>query len=173
MPMYFPDLKSLCYAAEVHQFRQPNPHEAEPDYRKALADHVSTRDIVESEEIRNGVGWDQWKDAQKSQFLVRNTDQEIWRERPEDYYSDSIHVTEHGGIGINCGGRVIVLSAKEWHCLANNAGSCHFNEIFSAVRGKCISDESASAAATEVDELVKKFIKEPSATDSHTYKKGI
>ena len=32
-----------------------------------------------------------------------NTDREIWREREGDYYADSIHVTEGGGIGINCG----------------------------------------------------------------------
>ena len=33
-----------------------------------------------------------------------------------------------------------------------------FNEIFSAIRGRCISDESASVAAEEVAELVvKKF----------------
>ena len=33
-----------------------------------------------------------------------------------------------------------------------------FNEIFSAIRGRCISDESASVAAAEVAELVvKKF----------------
>ncbi len=44
-----------------------------------------------------------------------NTDKEIWREKPEDYYSDSIHVTEHGGIGINCGGHVIVAPVRAWH----------------------------------------------------------
>jgi len=44
----------------------------------------------------------------------QNTDKEIWRERPGDYYADSIHVTEHGGIGINCGGYVIVAPIKKW-----------------------------------------------------------
>lgn len=43
-----------------------------------------------------------------------NTDKEIWREKPEDYYSDSIHVTENNGIGINCGGYVIVATTKNW-----------------------------------------------------------
>ncbi len=48
-----------------------------------------------------------------------NTDREIWRETPGDYYSDSIHVTERGGIGINCGGHVIVAPVRKWHeCLA-------------------------------------------------------
>ena len=45
----------------------------------------------------------------------QNTDKEIWREREGDYYADSIHVTEDGGIGINCGGHVVVLPVKTWH----------------------------------------------------------
>lgn len=47
-----------------------------------------------------------------------NSDREIWRERPGDFYSDSIHVTEGGGIGINHGGTVIVMRASSWHALA-------------------------------------------------------
>jgi hypothetical protein len=39
----------------------------------------------------------------------QNTDKEIWREKAGDYYSDSIHVTEQSGIGMNCGGHVIVM----------------------------------------------------------------
>jgi UDP-2,3-diacylglucosamine pyrophosphatase LpxH len=45
----------------------------------------------------------------------RNTDKEIWREIIEDYYSDSIHVTETNGVGINCHGHVIVAPIREWH----------------------------------------------------------
>lgn len=45
----------------------------------------------------------------------QNTDRELWRETPEDYYADSIHVTEGGGIGINCGGTVIVRRLRDWH----------------------------------------------------------
>lgn len=44
-----------------------------------------------------------------------NTDKELWREVPGDYYADSIHVTEHGNIGINCGGHVIVAPVRKWH----------------------------------------------------------
>ena len=44
-----------------------------------------------------------------------NTDKELWREKPGDYYSSSIHVTESGGIGINYGGHVIVAEAQQWH----------------------------------------------------------
>lgn len=47
-----------------------------------------------------------------------NTDRELWREREGDYYADSIHLTESGGIGINCGGYVIVMPLQEWHKLA-------------------------------------------------------
>jgi len=45
----------------------------------------------------------------------KNTDKEIWREKPGDYYSDSIHVTEFKGIGINCGGCVIVAPIRKWY----------------------------------------------------------
>ena len=53
-----------------------------------------------------------------------NTDKEIWRETPGDYYSPSIHVTEKSrftkkiGIGINVGGHVYVKPVEEWHRLA-------------------------------------------------------
>jgi hypothetical protein len=46
-----------------------------------------------------------------------NTDKELWREG--DFYSDSIHVTEHGGIGINHGGHVIVAPLKSWYDAGN------------------------------------------------------
>ena len=52
-----------------------------------------------------------------------NTDREIWREREDDYYADSIHVTENSGIGINCGGMVYVRPVREWHRLAAQAES--------------------------------------------------
>ena len=44
-----------------------------------------------------------------------NTDKEIWRETPDDYYSPSIHVTEQNSIGINVGGTVYVKTIREWH----------------------------------------------------------
>lgn len=43
-----------------------------------------------------------------------NTDREIWRERPGDFYADSIFVTQGNGIGINCGGSVIVRPVRDW-----------------------------------------------------------
>jgi hypothetical protein len=48
-----------------------------------------------------------------------NTDKEIWREKPGDFYSDSIHVTQGGGVGINCGGTVIVAPVQLWHRCGN------------------------------------------------------
>lgn len=45
----------------------------------------------------------------------KNTDREIYREREGDYYADSIHVTEHNGIGISHKGHVIVAPLWKWH----------------------------------------------------------
>ena len=47
-----------------------------------------------------------------------NTDRELWRERFDDFYADSIHVTKDGGIGINVSGHVIVMPLQKWHALA-------------------------------------------------------
>ena len=48
----------------------------------------------------------------------KNTDRELWREGPGDFYSPSIFVTEQGGIGINAGGTVIIKTLREWGKLA-------------------------------------------------------
>ena len=45
---------------------------------------------------------------------AENTDREIWRERPGDYYSDRIFVTRSGMIGIDCGGHVFVMPVRKW-----------------------------------------------------------
>ena len=50
---------------------------------------------------------------------AQNTDREIWRKVPGDYYSPSIHVTEDGRIGIEVGGHVIVRSVEMWHALVS------------------------------------------------------
>ena len=49
---------------------------------------------------------------------AENTDRELWRKVPGDYYSPSIHVTEGGGIGINVCGFVIVKPVEWWHAMA-------------------------------------------------------
>ena len=56
--------------------------------------------------------------SQAAPQAAKNTDREIWREHPDDYYADSIHVTEGGGIGLDCGGHVIVMPIRKWHALA-------------------------------------------------------
>ena len=52
------------------------------------------------------------------QRAYQNTDRELWREREGDYYADSVHVTQGGGLGIKCGGTVYVKSLRQWHALA-------------------------------------------------------
>lgn len=69
MPIDFPNMQSLERCAEVHKFRKPLPDEEEPAYRTALADHVKSIDLVESFEIRNKVGWDQFSKAQNEGML--------------------------------------------------------------------------------------------------------
>lgn len=69
MPMNFPDMKSLLYAAKIHYFRGMLLEETEDDYRLALALHVRPIDRIESYEIQFKVGWDQWTDEQKLKLL--------------------------------------------------------------------------------------------------------
>lgn len=46
----------------------------------------------------------------------QNTDRTLWREMRRDHTSgDSIHITESNGIGIDCGGYVIVAPIRKWH----------------------------------------------------------
>ena len=72
MPMDFPDMKSLIMAAKAHNFREPKEGEEEKFYRAALSTHVADIDFIESEEIRNGVGWDKFTDEQNRGMLLRN-----------------------------------------------------------------------------------------------------
>ena len=51
-----------------------------------------------------------------------NTDRELWREVEGDYYANSLHITEGGGVGINVAGRVIVKPLADWHALAKSNG---------------------------------------------------
>ena len=48
-----------------------------------------------------------------------NTDKKLWAEPPGGYYSNSIHVTNSGGIGMNYGGYVVVKPIKKWIECAN------------------------------------------------------
>jgi hypothetical protein len=60
---------------------------------------------------------------------VLNTDKELWREIPNDYYSPSIFVTEQNSIGINVGGWVYVKPVEDWHKLAEPAKTPTDEEI--------------------------------------------
>jgi hypothetical protein len=53
-----------------------------------------------------------------SDEACENTDVELWRETLDDYYSNSIHRTKSGSIGINVGGTVHVMPLEKWHSLA-------------------------------------------------------
>lgn len=70
MPMDFPDMNSLKMAAKAHSFRQPDDGEDEHSYRNLLADHVRPIDFIESQEIRNKVGWDKFSDSQNLGMLL-------------------------------------------------------------------------------------------------------
>src|SRR3990172_2491619 len=57
-----------------------------------------------------------WRgDMSEARKAYKNTDTELWRERPDDYYSPSVHVTQDGELGINVGGLVTVASLRQWH----------------------------------------------------------
>jgi hypothetical protein len=51
----------------------------------------------------------------------QNTDRELWRDEPKDFYAARLFVTEGGGIGIDVGGTVYVKPIREWWRLAANA----------------------------------------------------
>lgn len=71
MPMDFSDMRSLEMVARVHKFRAIDAHETEDEYRNALSDHVAPIDFIESQEIRNKKGWDQWSDDENKDMLRR------------------------------------------------------------------------------------------------------
>jgi len=51
---------------------------------------------------------------------AQNTDREIWRRTPGDFYAPSILVTQDGAIGLSVGGQVIVRSVEEWHRMGHD-----------------------------------------------------
>lgn len=111
---------------------------------------------------------------------VTNTDRELWRERPDDYYADSIHVTATGAIGINCGGTVLVLPLREWHRRALAASP------EPDVRAEPTADDLAAVPAwfqirvgSELDHLIEviRFQSDPKAPSGYlhstTYANGL
>lgn len=61
------------------------------------------------------------KAAEDKAYL--NTDRDIWRAAPGDYYADRIFVTEGEGIGLDVGGHCIVKPIREWFKLAQKAST--------------------------------------------------
>ena len=53
-----------------------------------------------------------------SREAVQNTDKEIWRRVPDDYYADRAFVTVSGAIGICSGGLCVMRPVDEWIKLA-------------------------------------------------------
>jgi hypothetical protein len=52
-------------------FRPKTEDESIEDYRKAYADKVQKKDVVEAHEIRTGRPWNKWTDEDKSDFTKR------------------------------------------------------------------------------------------------------
>jgi hypothetical protein len=71
MPINFPDFESIIKRGRMWKFRAPFDLETEREYREALADFVQSRDLVESYEIRSGVGWDRWDAEQERDMVTR------------------------------------------------------------------------------------------------------
>ena len=99
----------------------------------------------------------------------KNTDIEIWREKKDDYYADSIHITEKNDVGLNCGGPVQVKPIREWHKLAEENAklkqelNIHIKMVADYVneRAEIIEEkEEAKAEALKDRTRVVKFLKE-------------
>lgn len=81
-------------------------------------------------------------------MTVKNTDVEIFREIPDDYYSPSLwHTEDRKDIGMNSGGKCAVRPIKDWVDLAWNqeasltsAKAEGYQEGVKAMRDKIISE---------------------------------
>lgn len=66
--------------------------------------------VLGRENVSAADAWHVWRDRP-----IQNTDVEVFRETPGDYYSPSAHVTADRRLGINVGGTVIVMPLRDWH----------------------------------------------------------
>lgn len=83
-----------------------------------------------------------------SEKAAENTDVELWREREDDYYANSIHRTAEGAIGINVGGYVIVKTLADWHALARPAPQPSDDAVEKAARAICKSGKFETGQGT-------------------------
>lgn len=63
---------------------------------------------------------------------VQNTDKEIWRETPGDFYSPSIHVTKENMLRVSCGGISRLFGVSEFELLAGLFDPTPIDEEFAA-----------------------------------------
>lgn len=70
MPMDFPD-ELLEKHAKIVGFRPRNKNENIGEYREALANYMEPIDFIESQEIRNGKGWNRWDDEEGRDVVMR------------------------------------------------------------------------------------------------------
>ena len=82
MPRSFPTIEHVQRAAYSHGFREMRQGETEDQYRAAVADHVQSRDLVESMEIRTGKGWNAFSEIENLQMILGAFAQGR-KERPE------------------------------------------------------------------------------------------
>jgi hypothetical protein len=83
-----------------------------------------------------------------------NTDVEIWRKVPGDYYSPSIHVTEGGGIGINVGGNVFVMPVEDWHAHARRISAAYVDGLRAAQEATANRPEAVDAIQAVIDRVI-------------------
>lgn len=114
MPRDFEDACSLHDAAKRHDFRSIIEGESDEHYREALANHVTSIDIVEANEIRHGIGWDRQSKEQLDTLGKKSIDKTILGrgivthdDKKEKYQSweakanwDSSNAMGHGAIAV-------------------------------------------------------------------------
>lgn len=87
---------------------------------------------------------------------AENTDREIYRGPDDgcgDYYSDSLHITAEGALGIDCDGYVVVKPIRTWHGLAKaHAAALEEVERLKAERDRAF--EKLAIDAVQYDALL-------------------
>ena len=71
MPITFRD-EDLERHASIVGFRERNEGENIKDFRASLANYMQPIDPIEAQEIRSGLPWDKWGDADTNEVVTRN-----------------------------------------------------------------------------------------------------
>lgn len=75
--------------------------------------------------------------------LARNTDTEIYRDKfgdKDQYYADSLFITQTGALGIQCGGAIRVLPIRDWHKLGMQEFNVTTNYLKQQSRAEVIEE---------------------------------